>query len=205
MHALYCNPYCAAHDRTRRSKHPMPHAKSHPSSNPGRLLKVATLLVVIWLPWAAQGEPRHALLIGNGAYPEFEPDYNKLLPLSNPTHDVDAMNSLLTDFGFDRVEPLKNLSNKKDMIKAVNSFADGLPRGATAVLYYSGHGIGQEDKNYLLSTGHGYHSTTDVSTHGLSAEWVLGRLTQSLASRVIMILDACREHISLDQRKGPRE
>jgi len=157
--------------------------------------------------FAAAAEPRHALLIGNQGYPEIKPYVNKLGPLSNPANDVQAMDALLAAQGFEHRVTLLDAKTQEALHAGVNQFIATAAKapGATLWVYYSGHGIGAGNKNWLLPTGPGYFSEADVLIHGVSAEWLLLALQQAKPARVVLVLDACRDHLPLSQTKGADE
>ncbi len=79
-----------------------------------------------------QGENRVALVIGNN-------NYLHTHGLQNAVADANAMREELTKLGFDVV--YRQDANRKDMNKAIDSFAMKLSANTVGMVFYAGHGI----------------------------------------------------------------
>ncbi len=80
------------------------------------------------------GEPRVALVIGNGAYRD--------APLANPPNDARRMAETLRDLGFDVIERID--ADQKAMKLAIFELGDRLEeagKDAVGLFYYAGHGV----------------------------------------------------------------
>lgn len=95
--------------------------------NPGILLAIVALLVCR-APMVS-AEFRHALVIGQSNY--------KSGPLKAGSLSASTVADALASRGF-KVTKAENLATIKDLDEAVKSFAQGVPTGATALVYYSG-------------------------------------------------------------------
>lgn len=150
-----------------------------------RLLGLLCLSVCLLGPaLGAQATERVALVIGNSAYPTS--------PLDNPRNDANAMADLLNSAGF-RVE--KHLDvGIAPMKAAVDRFALAIrdPQVKFALFYYAGHGLQQDEINYLIPVSAVIRGAGDVPLQALDVSQLLGAMKQSQGRSYLVILDACR-------------
>ncbi|MFM7541269.1 MAG: SUMF1/EgtB/PvdO family nonheme iron enzyme [Planctomycetota bacterium] len=97
------------------------------ATNPGILL--ATVALLVCRDPMVSAEFRHALVIGQSNY--------KSGPVKAGSLNASAVAGALVSRGF-KVTKAENLATIKDLDEAVKSFAQGVPTGATALVYYSG-------------------------------------------------------------------
>jgi len=174
------------------------------------------LLLCLSLGASALADTRCALVIGNGAYPAKAPGKNDLGPLSNPANDANDMAKLLQDNGVVLVDnegknrPLIN-ANKQQMDDAVDAFIAKLPGCSAALFYYSGHGVYLKDinrplesANYLLPVGERFRAAepANIKYHAVNAHAIKDRIQNSGVKTKLMILDACRDRLVLEESKG---
>ena len=93
---------------------------------------------------------KHALLIGISSYGE------GLQPIPNALKDVEAMKEVLLDpelggIPEDQIQVLIN-PGRMDMEMAIESFYFKKNSDDLLLLYFSGHGFRQDDRQFLLST-----------------------------------------------------
>lgn len=157
-----------------------------------KLISLLTLfLSLCCLPalLAAAPAKRVALLIGNAKYTH----ERRLL---NPVNDARLLGAVLKDeLGFDEVTVLED-QKLIEMDEAINRFIANAKRTNvdTALIYFSGHGIRDERRNYLLGleANTGAPNAAGLKWQGLPADEVRDQL-HSLKARVsLLILDACR-------------
>lgn len=150
----------------------------------------------------ARGEPRIALVVGNGRYGEG----NGIL--ENAPNDARAVAEALSRIGFSGVRadgddfsvdlstpgvsPLLNLDNTK-MMKALKAMARFSPGVKQAVIFYAGHGIEAEGENYLIPVGAKLEHITDAKFEAQALTTVLGSIEKATELRLV-ILDACRNN-----------
>lgn len=154
-----------------------------------RWLKLGSALALplpIALPtWADSGAAKVALVIGNAAY--------ETAPLRNPVRDAAAMSALLAGLGFQVVE--ERDADRLRMDAAVERAAAALrgrPQGI-ALLYYAGHGVQIDWRNYLLPVDVRADSNADITRQCVDVQRVLGAFRAAGARMNILVLDACRD------------
>jgi len=131
-------------------------------------------------------EQRFALVVGNRAYPQG--------PLATPENDAADVAAALRKLGF-QVVTAANLDPTR-FRSTIRRFEDLLATAdgrVVALVYYAGHGVQIQGKNYLLPTGVEYKDQRDVIDFGIDAEQLLARVTAQEPDVTIMILDACRD------------
>jgi hypothetical protein len=125
-----------------------------------------------------------ALLIGNSDY--------SFAPLANPLNDVDGIYQTLKEIGFDisQKDVLKNASQSK-MQKALANFSQRAKDAEIALVYFSGHGMQVNNKNYMFPAR--TTATKPVDLFGLVD---LDYFIQSASSAKygIILVDACRNN-----------
>ncbi|MCP1850695.1 tetratricopeptide (TPR) repeat protein [Bradyrhizobium sp. USDA 4541] len=118
-----------------------PAAESSPAAPPAASVKTpAPAPPAAAAPAAATGR-RVALVIGNGAYAHV-----KALP--NPPNDARAIARSLRDIGFTVSEGLD--LDRGTMQKTIHDFLREAARSQIAVVYYAGHGVQVDGRNYLV-------------------------------------------------------
>lgn len=136
-------------------------------------------------PVAATG-PRLALVIGNGAYPDGD------APLQAPIADARAVADELRGKGFD-VELGENMS-KQAMERAVERFTAKITPGATALLYFSGHGLQIGRESFLVPVSAQIWRPEDVRRDGIGLEPVVAAMDARGAAGKLVVLDAARKN-----------
>ncbi|MCC2959793.1 caspase family protein [Massilia sp. IC2-278] len=127
---------------------------------------------------------RYALVIGNGNYGA------NSLPNTRP--DAELIAASLRQAGFDVT--LKTDLTRSGMFDATRSFAERLPAGASAVVYYAGHGMQIKGENYLLPVDMVITGEEGVKARAFPLQALHERLALSKSSVNVMILDACRNN-----------
>lgn len=161
------------------------------------LLRAGVLLVGLGMVSAqanAPGGARLALVIGNGAYPA-------PADLPNPVRDAEAMAGALERSGFG-VTLLRD-ANAEAMRSALADFGRRLQgRQAIALLYYAGHGVQIDWRNYMLPVDARFDSPATVRAAGLDLAEVLKTLKDAGTRTNIVVLDACRDNPFAGQTGG---
>ena len=134
---------------------------------------------------AAADELRVALVIGNARY--------EAAPLANPANDARDMAQALRDMGFHVLEARD--ATKAEMEKALGSAREALTgRRGVGLLYYAGHGLQLDWRNYLLPVDARPRNAADVRREGLDVQQVLDAFRDAGTRMNIVVLDACRDN-----------
>ena len=130
---------------------------------------------------------RIALVIGNARYTQ--------VPLRNPVHDARAMTSLLQRAGFQVDQRLD--ATRDELRDAARRFsaAIGQPQVQLALLYYAGHGVQLDWRNYLLPVGSNVRNADDLRREAVDvSEFVQAMQQNNSQKSLLVILDACRDN-----------
>ncbi len=145
------------------------------------------LLMLLGLTNLAVAESRVALVIGNAAYQDQS-------PLSNALHDAQDVAGVLERAGFE-VMRLEN-GSRRAINGKIGVFLRRLRgKGGVGLVYYSGHGLQVDGKNYLIPVDAEIRTEWDVTTEGVSVDRLLaGMDRRGEGSTNLVILDACRNN-----------
>jgi tetratricopeptide (TPR) repeat protein len=135
-------------------------------------------------PAAVATGQRMALVIGNGAYDHVQ-------PLPNPPRDARAIARSLRDIGFTVVEGID--LDRAAMQARTRDFLREASRAQVAVVYYAGHGVQIDGRNYLVPTDITLSAGGDVVTAMVDMDQILAGLDDQVRTN-ILILDACRNN-----------
>lgn len=152
---------------------------------------------VVALAAPAWAEPRIALVVGNGAYDA------KLGTLANPAGDAKAVAGALRKAGFD-VDLQTNL-DQKSLKRAISRLGERLRTagtGATGLFYYGGHGLQAKGENFLIPIKADIQAEADLDIEAVPAAGVLRQMEDAGNAVNIVILDACRNTVSLSKTRG---
>jgi formylglycine-generating enzyme required for sulfatase activity len=127
---------------------------------------------------------RVALVIGNGAYPQS--------PVGSMPGDARAFADVLRDGGFEVV--FAENARRTEIEAAITAFTRKLGWGVTAVVYYGGHAIQYQDRNFLLAVDSRIATEADVRTEGIDIDLILDPLIVSRPAGCVVILDAARKN-----------
>src|SRR5947199_8152545 len=114
---------------------------------------------------AAGKQPRLALVIGNGHYPD------AAAPLNQPINDARALTSTLRQSGFD-VDVVEDAS-KDDMQRAVDRLKSKIKPDSVVMLFFGGYGIQAGRESYMIPVDARIWKEGDVRREGVSVESVL--------------------------------
>ena len=127
---------------------------------------------------------RVALVIGNGAY-----QHAVMLP--NPVGDGKLIAETLRSAGFSVIEGSD--LDKSAMTKLLDQFTEAAYDADIAVVFYAGHGLQVDGRNYLIPVDAELEKAAQLQTRTIPVETVLAALPPDPAVGVI-ILDACRDN-----------
>lgn len=151
------------------------------------LAVMALGILALCFPALAQAplDIRVALVIGNSAYPG--------APLLNPANDARAMSDTLRGLGFTVVQ-LRD-GQKDQMADAIATVRDILKgKQGIGMLYYAGHGLQLDWRNYLVPVDAKLASASDVAAQTIDVNSVLEAFKAAGTRMNILVLDACRDN-----------
>ena len=127
---------------------------------------------------------RVALVIGNGAYA-------RVRPLPNPTNDARAMAKSLRDIGFVVTEGTD--LDRAAMQATIRDFLRDAARSQVAVVYYAGHGVQIDGRNYLVPIDIQFQAGHGMTDTMMDMDTIMAGLDDQVRTN-ILILDACRNN-----------
>src|SRR5436190_1174211 len=132
---------------------------------------------------------RVALVIGNGAYA-------RVRALPNPTNDARAMAKSLRDIGFVVTEGTD--LDRTAMQATIRDFLRDAARAQVAVVYYAGHGVQIDGRNYLVPIDIQFQAGSGMTDTMMDLDTIMAGLDDQVRTN-ILILDACRNNPMAEQ------
>jgi tetratricopeptide (TPR) repeat protein len=136
-------------------------------------------------------EKRYALVIGNGSYAK------NIGELRNPVNDAADMARELEKSDFD-VQLLTNATYgqiRAELLKFKEKLDEGARDNTVGLFYFAGHGLRQEDENYLVPVDAVIEFEDDIRRYCFPVQqMVLANMERSKSRLNILILDACRNN-----------
>ena len=142
---------------------------------------------LLMLPASAQAptDLRVALIIGNAAYAG--------APLLNPANDAAAMSKALRAMGFTVIDARD--ATKPQMEAAIGQARDALKgRNGVGMLYYAGHGLQLDWRNYMVPVDATFAKAADVPQRAVDVQQVVEAFRMAGNRMNIVVLDACRDN-----------
>jgi tetratricopeptide (TPR) repeat protein len=133
---------------------------------------------------AMSGGRRIALVIGNGAYAH-------VTALPNPPNDARAIAKSLRGLGFEVAEGVD--LTRDAMQKITRDFLRDAAQAQTALVYYAGHGVQIDGRNYLVPVDVQLQSGTNPVETMTDMDTILAGLDDQVRTN-ILIFDACRNN-----------
>jgi len=153
---------------------------------PSCLQLVRTLLIVILCVSgmkANAAERKVALLLGNSSYAH-------VTRLPNPVNDTRLVGEALKNLGFE-VTVLTD-ATRASTERALLEFSRKSSGADVALVFYAGHGIQYEGKNYLLPVDASLDNELALRLESVDVDLILGAM--SSARTRLLFLDACRNN-----------
>ncbi|MET0866573.1 MAG: caspase family protein, partial [Pseudorhodoplanes sp.] len=135
-------------------------------------------------PGTSQGGKRVALVIGNSDY-----QYSAKLP--NPGNDAQDISQMLRQLGFEVVEG-RDL-DRRGMDDALRQFSRKLDGAGLAMLFYSGHGVQVNERNYLIPIDAKIERAADLNLDAVDVQRIIDQMEAEKRVNLIF-LDACRDN-----------
>ena len=148
------------------------------------LSMIAVLLLAVALSAPAVAAKRVALVIGNAVYTHAP-------QLANPLNDAGDIGAALGRLGFE-VTKLEN-AGKVTMERGLLHFSRAASTAETAVVFYAGHGIEVDKRNFLVPVDARLLSDREVEFETVPLDLV-GRAVEGASGLGLVILDACRDN-----------
>lgn len=146
------------------------------------ILIISTIFLFLTETFAAS---KVALVVGNNKY--------NSSPLENPVKDAKEIASKLKGIDFD-VTDKYNLSTK-DFDEALKDFYKNISGCDLALIYFSGHGIQANNKNYLIPISSEIKDESDLERHAISLQSIIDECSfNGDCKNLVIILDACRDN-----------
>lgn len=138
-----------------------------------------------------KNEKRYALVIGNSAYPK------SIGELRNPVNDAIDMAKELEKSNF-HVQLLTDATYgqmRAELLKFKEKLDEGERDQTVGLFYFAGHGLRQEDENYLVPVDALIEFEDDIRRYCFPVQrMVLANMERSKTRLNIVILDACRNN-----------
>ena len=144
------------------------------------------LLLPAWVGAQTPGDLRLALVIGNSAYPG-----DAALP--NAGNDARAIADTLRQLGFQVLELLD--CSRAQMTEAIARTRATLQgRQGIGLLYYAGHGLQLDWRNYMVPVDAAIASSADIAAQAVDVGMVIDAFRAAGNRMNIVVLDACRDN-----------
>jgi uncharacterized caspase-like protein len=128
-------------------------------------------------------EKRVALVIGNAVYEHAD-------PLKTPVNDARAIGSALSRLGFSGARPQFNLDHI-EFRRALRAFGAAAEGADIVAVYFAGHGIEVDGRNFLIPADAKLQRARDVDFAAVPLDQVLAA-AGGARKLSLVILDACR-------------
>jgi uncharacterized caspase-like protein len=145
---------------------------------------ISAIAILLLTAALAHAQERVALVIGNGKYVHAN-------ALPNPANDARAVAEALREVGF-TVVPGTDL-DRSGMERALFEFMDKARNSRIALIFYAGHGLQVEGRNYLVPIDARLESARDLNFGMIELDKVLASLDDPSRANIV-ILDACRDN-----------
>ena len=147
-------------------------------------LCAAGLLLAAAMAGPAQAAKRVALVIGNA-------EYKHASLLANPLNDAADIAAALGRLGF-KVTRLDN-ADFDTMRRGLRNFTRAAAASEIAIVFYAGHGIEVDGRNFLIPVDARLASDQDVEYEAVPLDLVSRSVDRASELRLI-VLDACRDN-----------
>ncbi len=136
-----------------------------------------------WTPNGNQSR-RLAIVIGNGAY-------NHIQKLANPVQDAGLISKNLRKIGLKVIDGF-DLDQQK-MKSLIGRFLREAATSKIALMFYAGHGMQIDGKNFLLPTDAKFDGTANILDQLTDLDFLLAGIDDKVRTNIV-ILDACRDN-----------
>ena len=144
----------------------------------------AAILLLSLLAAPASAQQRVALVIGNGSYAHAP-------SLANPLNDAADIGGALERLGF-KVTRIEN-AGYSELRRGLQQFSLAASASEMAAVFYAGHGIEVDRRNFLVPVDARLLSDADVEFETVPLDLLMRAVERTRGLRLI-ILDACRDN-----------
>ena len=134
---------------------------------------------------ARDGSRRVALVVGNAAY-------GHVPPLMNADRDAETVAEALSEAGFGKVTVATDVG-KTQLEILLQQFAKEASDADWAMIYYAGHGVEVDTRNYLIPIDASLDELRDTAAHAVAMDEIVRAAGASKTLRLIAF-DACRDN-----------
>lgn len=156
-----------------------------------RLFVSLALLAASIFAQAQVAEDRLAFIVGNANYPG-------KAALVNPVNDANAIAGFLGDQGFQVVQ-LNNLTTRQ-IPELRQQLEKRVGRNTVLFIYYAGHGVQFEGRNYLLPVDTRMDNIEALTEDSVYLGDVLSAIEKKRPKLAVVMLDACRDNPFKDDK-----
>lgn len=150
----------------------------------------ALTILLIFAGLAQAQEPQtsdhHALIIGNASF-------ERARDLRNPANDARNVADRLADIGFTIHGGGAYIDlRRSELLAVMRDFSTSVPDGATAVVFFAGHGVSQGGDTFLIpSDDAALIARSDLAEYAVALRELTGRLAARRSVSSLVLVDAC--------------
>jgi len=151
------------------------------------LWKVAAVAFALLIPFSGIAHAyseRVALVIGIS-------DYAHIAPLRNTVNDARALSDALGKIGFE-VETALDL-DREGLVARMGEFAFRAETAEVSLIYFAGHGVAVQGRNFLLPADANPQSNSDLPLQAVLLDDLMAVADRARRMKII-ILDSCRNN-----------
>lgn len=134
---------------------------------------------------AVAANNKMALVIGNSNYKHAE-------KLINPAKDAKAIAEQLRSLGFEVLE--KSDLTLRQMKVAITDYNTMLDENSVSVVYYAGHGVQKDNRNYLIPIDANIVRSYEIEFTSIDLQLALSAIDDANPKLNLVLLDACRDN-----------
>jgi tetratricopeptide (TPR) repeat protein len=128
-------------------------------------------------------------VIGNSAY-------QNTAPLKIPRNDAEAMADALGRSGFQVIKAID--LGHDELVAKMREFTRKLHGTETALLFYAGHAVQVDDRNYLIPVDAKLEDQSDLDFEAVALDPIIEQMESGVGTKIVF-LDACRDNPLLHQ------
>ncbi len=147
-------------------------------------LAIAAFLILVGATSSLSAQERVALVIGNGKYVHAG-------ALPNPANDARAVGTALRELGFEVMQGTD--LDRGGMERLIRDFLRKVSKAKIALLFYAGHGMQIDGRNYLVPVDAKLETASDLNFETIELDRLLDSLSDPNRATIVM-LDACRDN-----------